>query len=52
MPESSRGHDREVRRRSGLSETEEKRQREREEVENEEVAIRSLPVFDQCSMGN
>lgn len=28
------------------------RQREREEVENEEVAFASLPDFDQWSMGN
>lgn len=30
----------------------EEKQREREEVANEEVAIISLPVFDQWSMGN
>lgn len=30
----------------------EERQRGREEVENEEVAVVSLPVFDHWSMGN
>lgn len=37
--------------RSGVRQKE-GRQREREEVENEEVAVISLPVFDQWSMGN
>lgn len=37
---------------AGLVRQKEERQREREELKNEEVAFISLPVFDQWSMGN
>lgn len=55
MPERSRGDDKRKRvKRQEWGESDRKRRdkRQREEVENEEVAIISLPVFDQWSMGN
>lgn len=55
MSGNSGGDDREKEREKAevdwVRQTEET-QREREEIENEEVAFASLPDFDQWSMGN
>lgn len=55
MPENSREDGREQEKKkagASLVRQKEERQREREELKNEEVAFISLPVFDQWSMGN